>query len=88
MTGCDTGPSTWGYCSDNFSSWYHEDADSSYYYSYDTIGGITWTYVGGGVCPGGSVSVFNFEEWPAPPEATYYYVGPVRFEIAPAAYTI
>ena len=74
MTGCDTGNSTWGYCSDDFSSWYHEDAVQS-----------DWgTYVGGGVCPGGSVSVFNFDEWPGPPEPTYFYVGPVRFEVAPA----
>ena len=42
-------------------------------------------YVGGGVCPGGPVSVFNFDAWPAPPEATYDYVGPVRFEVTPAA---
>ena len=50
----------------------------------DTIEGRTLTYVGGGVCPGGSVSDFNFDEWPGPPEPTYFYVGPVRFEVAPA----
>ena len=75
--GCDTSDSTWGYCSDDLSGWYLDDAASM-----DEQG---WTFTGGNVCPGGPVSVIKTNpDYVAPPEPTYFYVGPVRFEVAPA----
>ena len=85
--GCDTSDSTWGYCSDDLSGWYLDDAAS--WDSPGVDGGPGWTVTGGNVCPGGSVSVIKTNPiYVAPPEPTYYYVGPVRFEVAPAAYTM